>query len=74
MFKLLLDLIVVIFVRFAWEQCGLCHVFACCTLAFALEKNFSQGCRKVPVGHNSIYLHGRLSVNQDKLSISISLL
>jgi len=49
-----------------WEECGPFPVFACCTLAFALQlrikaqKNPSQGGRRAPVGHDSMCRHGRL--------------
>ena len=68
MFKVNDRLIAEKFSRFTWLECGPCPVFACYTLAFALQlgegarkkKNLSQGGRKVPVGHDSVCRSGRL--------------
>ena len=62
-----------IFSRPIWEGCGLCPVFACCTLAFALQLrenngiNLTQGSRKVTGGHESACAHGRL-LRVDRIS------
>jgi len=46
------------FSRLTLEECGLCPVYVCYTLAFALHLkknhgiNFSQDSRKVPGGHD----------------------
>ena len=55
-----------IFSRLTWEECGPRTVFACYTLAFALQlsgkalKNLIQGRRKVPDGQDSVCQLDRL--------------
>jgi hypothetical protein len=77
MFKVNVRLIAVKFSRSVREECGPGPAFAGFTLAFTVQlrekarKNLSQGCRKVPVGHES---RPPFAGRQDKLSIPISLL